>query len=110
MLTLLSEVLIKSKELRAAKGYLGYFENWDSWSKQFPEGSTISAEENFIILSLLQSCKSYPAIRSSVFAIKYFYKTVSHRDPCDSELNNYVLEGIKRICCHTPKKTLLLHN
>ena len=80
---------------------LGYFEKWewDSWSKQFPEVSAIPAEENFIILyllSLLQTGKSYPAIISSVFTIKYFHKIVS--------LVNYVLQGIKIICCHTSKK------
>ena len=88
---------------------LGYFEKWewDSWSKQFPEVSAIPAEENFIILyllSLLQTGKSYPAIISSVFTIKHFHKIVSHRDPCNSKLVNYVLQGIKIICCHTSKK------
>ena len=46
--------------------------------------------------------------------MKYFHKIVGHHDPCNSELINYVLKGIKRTCCHTPKnKTLftpqLLH-
>ena len=68
---------------------------------------TIVAEENFIILYLLSSLKtrkSYPANISSVFAIKYFHKIVGHQDPCSSELVNYVLEDIKRICGYTPKK------
>ena len=85
----------------------GYYEKQDSWSKQFPEVSTIPAEENFImfyLLSLLQTGKSYPAIRSSVFAIKYFHEIVGHHDPCNSELINYVLESIRRIYCHTPNK------
>ena len=107
MLSLLSDVLIKSLELSAAKGYWEYFEKWDSWSKLFPEVSTIPAGENFIILhllSLLQTDNTCPASRSSVFGIKYFHKIVGHLNPCNSKLVNYVLKGIKRICCHTPKK------
>ena len=61
------------------------------------------AEENLIILYLLTG-KSYPAIRSLVFAIKYFHKIIGHHDHCNSELVNNVKEGIKRISCHTPKK------
>ena len=60
----------------------------------------------FFLLSLQQTRKSYPAIRSSAFAIKYCHKIVGYHDPCNSELFNYVLEGIKRICCHTPKKKI----
>ena len=41
---------------------------------------------------------------SSVFAISCFHKIVSQHDPCNSKLLNYVLEGIKIICGHTPKK------
>ena len=101
------QVLIKSRELSTAKCNWGYFQKWDSRSNQFPEVSIIPTEKNFItlyLLSLLQIGKSYPAIRSTVFAIKYFHKIVRHHDPCNSELVNYVLEGIKRICCHTPTK------
>ena len=29
---------------------------------------------------------------------------VGHCDPCSTELVNYVLEGIKRICYDNPKK------
>ena len=93
--------------MSTAKCYWGYFEKYDSLRKKFPEVSTIPAEENFIIwylLSLLQNQKSYQAIRISVFVIKYFRKIVGHHDPCNSELVNYVLEGIKRTCFHTPKK------
>ena len=114
MLLLLSDVLIKLLELTATKGYWEYFEKWDSWSKQFPEVFAIPAGENFIILhllSLLQTDKTCPASRSSVFGIKYFHKIVGHHNPCNSELVNYVLKGIKRICCHTfTFKKLLLHN
>ena len=35
---------------------------------------------------------------------KYFHKIVGHHDPYNSELVNYVLEGIIRICYHIPKK------
>ena len=56
------------------------------------------------LLSLLQTRKSYPAIQSSLFVIKYFHKIVVHHDPCNSELVNCVLEGIKRICCRTARK------
>ena len=79
---------------------MGYLE-------QSTEVSAIPAEKNFIILhllSLLQTGKSYPAIRSSVFAVKYFHKIVGHHDPCNSELVNYFWESIRRICCQTPKK------
>ena len=78
----------------------------------FEESYLGSAEENFIIwylLSLLQTGKSYPAIRSSVFAIKYFHKIVGHHDPCNSELVNYVFEGIKRIWSKKPFTPQLLH-
>ena len=66
-----------------------------------------SSQKTFIILyllSLLQAGKIYPANLSSVFAIKYFHKIVTHQDPCSSKLVIYVLEGIKRICSHAPKK------
>ena len=91
--------------MSTAKCYWGYFEKWDSWSKQFLEVCTIPAEETSFILYLLsfqQTGKSYPTIKSSVFAING--KIVGHHDPCNSELVNYVLEGMKGICCHTPKK------
>ena len=101
------EVLIKPRELSTEKCYWGYFEKWNSWSKQFPEVSTMPAEESFVILyllNLLQTGKSYPAIRSSVFAIKYFHKIVGHHGSCNNELVNYVLEGIKRISYQTLNK------
>ena len=107
ILSLLPHVLIKSRKLSTAKCYWGYFEKWDSWRNQFSEVSAIPEEENAIILyllSLLQNGNSYPAIRSSVFAINYFQKIVGHHDPYNGELVNYVLEGNKRICYHTPKK------
>ena len=62
------------------------------------------------LLSLLQTGKSYRAIRSSVFAIRYFHKIVGYRDPCDNELVNYILEGIKKLCCHTPKKKKIFYS
>lgn len=69
--------------------------------------SAIPAEENcisFHLLSLLQTGKSYPVITRSVFAIKYSHKIVYYLDPCNSEMVNYVLEGIKRICCRSIAK------
>ena len=114
LLSLLPEVLTKSKELSTVKCYWGYFEKWDILSQQFPKVSVLPAEENFIILyllSLLQTRKSYPAIRSSGFVIKYFHTIVEHHDRCNSKLVNYVLEGIRRIYCQTPKKkNVLLRN
>ena len=53
ILPLLPEVPIKSREMSAAQCYWGYFEKWDSWSKQPPEVSKIPAEGNFMILYLL---------------------------------------------------------
>ena len=56
--------------------------------KQFPEVSTIPAKEHCIVLyllSLLQTGKSYAAIRSSVFTIKYFQKIAGHHDPFNSD-------------------------
>ena len=101
------EVLIKSRELSTAKGYWGYFEKWDSWSKKFQEVSTVPVEESFIILyllSLLQTSKSYPAsVRSSVFAIKYFHKLVGRYDFCNSE---YVLEDLKDFVVITLKRKI----
>ena len=82
MLSLLLEVLIKSRELTTAKGSWGYFEKWDSWSKQFPEVSTIPAEKFF-----------YDKV----------FSQIRDREPCNSELVNYVLEGLI-IFCHSPKK------
>ena len=46
----------------------------------------------------------YPVNKSCVFAIKYFHKIVGRPNPCNSELVMYVLEDIKRICCHKPPK------
>ena len=45
ILSLLPEALIKLREVSTAKCYWGYFEKWNSWRKQFPEVSTIPAEE-----------------------------------------------------------------
>ena len=45
ILSLLPQVLIKSRELSTAKCYWGYFEKWDSWRNQFLEVSAIPAEE-----------------------------------------------------------------
>ena len=69
--------------------------------------SSLPAEENHIILyllSLLQEGKSYPVIRSSIFAIKYFHRVIGYQDPCNGDLISYILEGIKRLSCHIPKK------
>ena len=59
---------------------------------------------HFVSSKLTANQKEFPTIRSSVFAKKYCQKLVGHHDPCNSELFNYVLEGIKTTCCHTPKK------
>ena len=114
VLSLFPGVLIKSRELSTTKCYQGWFEKWDSWSKQFPEISTIPVDKKFIILyllSLLQTGKSYPAIRSSNFAIKYFHKILGHHAPCNSELVNYVLEVIKKfVVIPLKRKNLLPHS
>ena len=50
---------------------------------------------HFLSIKPTANREELPAIRSSVFAIKYCQKIVNHHDPCNSELVNYVLQGIK---------------
>ena len=58
---------------------------------------------HFVSIKLTTNREKLPS-HKKLSEIKYFHKIVGHHDPCNSELVNYVLESIKRICCHTPKK------
>ena len=54
---------------------MNYFIKWQKWPNQFPEVNATPAEEIYAILymlSLFQNNKSYPVIRMSYHAIKYF--------------------------------------
>ena len=54
---------------------MNYFIKWQKWTNQFPEVDATPAEEIYVILymlSLFQNNKSYPVIRMSYYAIKYF--------------------------------------
>ena len=100
-------VLLAAREQNTIKNYWGCFEKWVSWSEQFTEVSPMPSEEIHIIiylLTLLQTGKNYPVIKSTLYAIKFFHKIIGFEEPCKTNLTTLILEGIKRICCHTTQK------
>ena len=54
--------------------------------------------------SLFQKNKSYPVIRGSYYAIKYFHDMYNCENSLGSVLINKVLDGIKRISLYTAKQ------
>ena len=71
----LPHVLANSRENNTNKSYINYFIKWLKWANQFPEVNATPAEEIYVVLymlSLFQNNKSYPVIRMSYYAIKYF--------------------------------------
>jgi len=109
IVSLAGEALYKSREKNTCKQYTCYFEKWVSWCSQYDEICARPAQEKYILiylLSLLQRGKSFPVIKSSLFAIKYFHSLSGLSDPFSSKLSNLIYEGIKRICSHQPKKKL----
>ena len=60
------------------------------------------------MLSLFQNNKSYPVIRMSYYAIKYFSEYFAGRSELGSHFITKVLEGIKRLSGYTqnPKSSL----
>ena len=100
-------VLLAAREQNTIKNYWGCFEKWVSWSEKFTEVSPMPSEEIHIIiylLTLLQTGKNYPVIKSTLYAIKFFHKIIGFEEPCKTNLTTLILEGIKRICCHTTQK------
>ena len=98
----LPHVLANSRENNTNKSYINYFIKWQKWANQFPEVNATPAEEIYVILymlSLFQNNKSYPVIRMSYYAIKYFNEFFTG----DRELGSH----IKRLSGYTenPKST-----
>ena len=87
------------------------FIKWQKWANQFPEVNATPAEEIYVILymlSLFQNNKSYPVIRMSYYAIKYFNEFFTGGRELGSHFITKVLEGIKRLSGYTenPKSPL----
>jgi len=109
LISLAGEALFKAREKSTCKQYSCYFQKWSNWRNQYEEISETPAQEQYIIiylLSLLQKGKSFPVIKSSLFAIKYYHSIEGLPDPFTSALSNLIYEGIKRICSHQAKKKL----
>ena len=86
---LLSKVLTKARENSTTKTYSSYFEKWKIWTTQFHEVNVLPADEFHIVLymiHLLQTGKTFPAIRMSYFAINYFHSVVEYQSPCPTSL------------------------
>ena len=77
---------------------MNYFIKWQKWTNQFPEVNATPAEEIYVILLMLrlfQNNKSYPVIRMSYFAIKYFNEFFTGGRELLSHFITKLLEGIK---------------
>ena len=101
---LLPHVLANSRENNTNKSYMNYFIKWQKWANQFPEVNAIPGEEIYVILymlSLFQNNKSYPVIRMSYYAIKYFNEFFTGGRELGSHFITKVLEGIKRLSGYT---------
>ena len=90
---------------------MNYLIKRQKWANQFPEVNATPAEEIYVILymlSLFQINKSYPVIRMSHYAIKYFNEYFTGRRELVSHSITKVLEGIKRLSGYTenPKSPL----
>ena len=89
-MTIVLEVLMNSRAYNTTKKILELFSIMGIWCDQFSEILTIPADETYIILYLLNLLqKQFSVIKSSLYAIKYFYKILSYNDLCASELTNF---------------------
>ena len=107
----LPHVPANSRENNINKSYMKYFIKWQKWTNQFPEVNATPAEEIYVILymlSLFQNSKSYPVIRMSYYAIKYFNEFFRGGRELRSHFIAKVLERIKRLSGYTenPKSPL----
>ena len=107
----LPHVLANSRENNTNKSYMNYFIKWQKWTNQFPEVDATPAEEIYVILymlSLFQNNKSYPVIRMSYYAIKYFNEFFTGGRELRSHFITKVLERVKRLSGYTenPKSPL----
>ena len=96
--------LVGAREKSTTKNYLGYFNEWSSWTGQYPEISILPAKETYVVIYLLylfQIGKSYSTICLTYQAINCFYSIVRHPKPCDSKLCLNILEGLKRATRYT---------
>ena len=96
--------LVGAREKSTTKNYLGYFNEWSSWTGQYPEISILPAKETYVVIYLLylfQIGKSYSTICLIYQAINCFYSIVRHPKPCDSKPCLNILEGLKRTTRYT---------
>ena len=83
---------------------MNYFIKWQKWTNQFPKVNATPAIEACVILYMLspfQNNKSYPVIRMSHYAIKYFNEFCTGGRELRSNFITKVLEGIKRLSGYT---------
>ena len=76
--------MAKFRENSTTKTYSSYFQKWKIWATQLPEVNVLPADEFHIVLymiHLLQTGKTFPAIRMSYFAINYFNSIVGYQNP-----------------------------
>ena len=107
----LPQVLANNKENNTDKSYIKYFIKWKKWANQFTEVNVTPVEKIYVILYMLsrfQNNKSYPFIRISHYAIKYFNEFFSGGRELASDFITKVLEGIKRLYGHTENTKSLL--
>ena len=78
---------------------MNYFVKWQKWAEIYVI---------FYMLSLFQNNKSYPVIRMSYYAIKYFNKFFTGGRELESHFITKVLEVIKWLSGYTenPKSSL----
>ena len=84
--------LANSRGNNTKKSYINYFIKWKKCANPFPEVNATPAEEILVILymtSVFQNDKSYPSIRITYYAIKYF------KWKSDKMKDSYVYEDIE---------------
>ena len=94
--------------------YTGYFNQWSRWCEKFTEVQNLPAKEIHVALflvSLIQTNTTYDVIESHVYAIKWYHRIASFKDPCNVLCNN-ILEAAKRTCSRsvTKKQPLSVEN
>lgn len=107
-----TEVYSHCREPNTIKKYENHFKIWKNWADENQVCSS-PAQPHYVaifLLYLIQVEGSMPKIEGCFYAIKFFHKSVSFADPCESILVKNMFEAAKRIIHHkvTKKKAFKL--